>query len=95
MINLHKHTCKQCGKEFECYAGHVYKIPTNKTDTFSWFCSYKCIQAYRQDTKKKPNDKERLILEMLDAHSTIKNIIETLRVSKETIYKVRDEWRTI
>ena len=93
-INLHTHTCKQCGKTFEAYVGHVYKIPTNKNDVYRWFCSYKCIQAYRKDTAKKPNDKERLVLEMLDNNHTIKNITETLKVSKETVYKIRDEWRS-
>ena len=93
-INLRTHTCKQCGKEFEAYAGHIYKIPTSKTDIFMWFCSYKCIQEYRKQTAKKPTEKERLVLEMLDGNHTIKNITETLKVSKETIYKIKDKWRS-
>lgn len=95
-IGLYEHTCKQCGKKFECRAGYAYKIAEKRGEGYAWFCSYKCIQAYRnqkESSKQRPTIKEKMVLEMLDRNAMLKDIIEMQHISKETVYKIKDKWR--
>ena len=45
-VGLHEHTCKVCGKKFECFTDYVYKKRKNNKGSYYYFCSYTC---YRKD----------------------------------------------
>lgn len=51
LIDLYPHTCRQCGKKFEGGSEWAYKIPLGHRKAI-WFCSWKCIQAYRKEHKR-------------------------------------------
>ena len=101
-VGLYSHKCKQCGKDFECRAEHRYKIVRyGRIDCYDWFCSWKCIQAYREiNTKikmnskvKKPNERDQKILDMLDKGLSLTEIGKRFGLSRGAIGKVRDKWR--
>ena len=95
LVGLHEHTCKQCGKDFECRTEYVYKLPTNKGDVYHWFCSYKCIQKYREEHKKTklPRDKDKLILAMLDRGMTQAEVGEYFHMTSQSVGRVKQKWR--
>ena len=46
-FGLIEHTCKICGKKFECGAEYIYKTERKHKGT-DWFCSWTC---YRKDDR--------------------------------------------
>lgn len=97
-VGLRTHVCLQCGKTFECRPEHVYKIHSEKHGKTKWFCTYTCLQAFRRQQsldKRIPSEREQLVLEMLDKNYRVKDIIELAKMSKETIYKIRETWRSV
>lgn len=47
LFNLENRKCRHCGKHFESRPEYAYKIEYNK-DRYWYFCSWRCIQAYRR-----------------------------------------------
>lgn len=97
-VGLYEHKCKQCGKHFECRSEYAYKLSKrNSTKGFHYFCSYKCLRAYEEEhsKKKKPNEKERQMLELLKAGIGLNEISRQLDVSKSYVTMTRDKWGNI
>ncbi len=95
-IGLYPRKCKQCGKKFDCRKEYRYKILRyGSEECYDWFCSWKCIQAYRREhTKvKKPDERDQKILNLLDCGRSLAETGEMMGLSRKVVIRVRDKWR--
>lgn len=98
MIGLYGHKCKVCGKVFECRSEYVYKIErAQSAKQFYWFCSYKHMREYEQKKadKKKPSEKELIVLSLLKEGVNLHEIGRQVGVSHTRVGHIRDKWEGV
>lgn len=50
-FDLYPRKCKVCGKRFESGKDYAYKHRKKGKKEFWYFCSWKCLQAFREERK--------------------------------------------